>query len=739
MLCITFLATFNMKKQLFFIFLFAGLFTSVNAQQKVKEQVLALEKARAYFTHFSLLTEDNSLATAESSQAVTQATYGTLNTQSLQNIVTNAYETIEVEIPYQQGSITAKLYKVELFTDNFQVDTDQRTNIEYTPGVYYRGIIAGDENSLVSFNFFNSELNGILSSDSLGNVVVGKLQTTGNLSDYIVYADHNLTQGLNFECHADDDDYNEPTAVNTANKLFETESAKCVAMYYEIDHDIYLQNNSSTDDTGNWMTSVFNNSQTLYSNDGISVALNSFYIWTTQDPFNGTSSGANLNLFYANREVFNGDVGQLIGIDDGGLGGLASTINGLCSTSNRAYSDVDISYSTVPTFSWTVMVVTHEFGHVLGSRHTHACVWNGNNTSIDGCGPTASTQYTEGSCEIGPIPSGGGTIMSYCHLVSVGINLNLGFGTQPSTAIINAIDGSNCLSTDCINTCINAVYDVQVTNVTATGATFTWSTEASESSWQVAISQSTFPLDTWITVNSPTYTTSSLQANKYYRFKVRPACGNGVTPVSKVTIFATNGDVCAGFVYTDSGGTTSNYTNGEHIIRTFTPAIAGNAANVEFTGSFDLENGFDFLYVYNGPDTTYPLLTPDGLTGFVTPDTYTSTAADGSLTFEFVSDTGTSAAGWSANVSCTDLVMGTESQKFIDYSYYPNPTNGKVNITARNIIDHVAVYNTAGQLLYSAIPAASATEVDLSNFATGTYFFKLTVEGVSANFKVMKY
>jgi hypothetical protein len=89
------------------------------------------------------------------------------------------------------------------------------------------------------------------------------------------------------------------------------------------------------------------------------------------------------------------------------------------------------------------MVVTHEMGHLMGSRHTHACVWNGNNTAIDGCAAT------EGNCPQPPIPAGGGTIMSYCHLQGVGINFNNGFGPQPTAAILNNIEAvGNCLTDD---------------------------------------------------------------------------------------------------------------------------------------------------------------------------------------------------------------------------------------------------------------------------------------------------
>ncbi|MFM7766715.1 MAG: T9SS type A sorting domain-containing protein, partial [Bacteroidota bacterium] len=114
------------------------------------------------------------------------------------------------------------------------------------------------------------------------------------------------------------------------------------------------------------------------------------------------------------------------------------------------YCAISSTYQNVPTYSRTVEVLTHEGGHLLGSRHTHDCVWNGNNTRIDGCGPAAG--YNSGTCAAGPVPVSG-TIMSYCHLVSgVGINFNNGFGPQPTSTIVNTINNAACL-TACSNPC----------------------------------------------------------------------------------------------------------------------------------------------------------------------------------------------------------------------------------------------------------------------------------------------
>jgi hypothetical protein len=60
--------------------------------------------------------------------------------------------------------------------------------------------------------------------------------------------------------------------------------------------------------------------------------------------------------------------------------------------------------------------------------------------------------YQEGTCSSFPAnPVGGGTIMSYCHLQAVGINLSLGFGPQPGALIRNTVNAGTCLGicTDC--------------------------------------------------------------------------------------------------------------------------------------------------------------------------------------------------------------------------------------------------------------------------------------------------
>ncbi|HRE98517.1 MAG TPA: hypothetical protein PK637_17260, partial [Flavobacteriales bacterium] len=66
------------------------------------------------------------------------------------------------------------------------------------------------------------------------------------------------------------------------------------------------------------------------------------------------------------------------------------------------------------------------------------------------------------------------------------------------------------------------------------------------------------------------------------------------------------------------------------------------------------EAGWDYLRIYNGNSTAAPALhTGSGFNGAsINPTVFTSTAADGSLTFQFTSDGSGTPAGWDATISC---------------------------------------------------------------------------------------
>ena len=176
--------------------------------------------------------------------------------------------------------------------------------------------------------------------------------------------------------------------------------------------------------TTNWITSLHNIIGTLYSDVNIPTALSDILIWQQTDPYTG-STFDKLELFRDTRNAINGDLAHLL---DTPITGGVAYINSLCQTNRYAYSGPSISYNTLPTYSWAVNVVAHEMGHSVGSPHTHACFWNGNDSAIDSCGP--NNGYSEG-CDNGPNPN---KWRNHYELLSFRINSRRKFSFRISPA-----------------------------------------------------------------------------------------------------------------------------------------------------------------------------------------------------------------------------------------------------------------------------------------------------------------
>ena len=380
-----------------------------------------------------------------------------LDPAALAGLRAAAPKTITLVLPSASGrTVELELVKVDVVTPDFKVvSSDSRgAAVPYTGGLHYRGVVKGDAASLAAVSVFADEIMGIYRSATDGTVVLGRLGGDNERNDHVLYAERDLVGERAYTCGTreplardgsplDADDFaafqafqHEPPAVTDAVL------ARCVRIYVEADYDIF-QNKGSTTAVTNYVTGVFNQSATLYSNDSVPISLSQVFVWSTPSPYTSTSSSGLLSQFQSFRNSFNGDLGHLIAFHGGG--GIAAGFNGFCNANidnRQCFSGIQSTFNNVPTYSWTVEVFTHEMGHLMGSRHTHACVWNGNNTAIDGC------STPEGSCARPGIPSGGGTIMSYCHQQSVGINFNNGFGTQPGNVIRNRFASASCL-TDC--------------------------------------------------------------------------------------------------------------------------------------------------------------------------------------------------------------------------------------------------------------------------------------------------
>jgi gliding motility-associated-like protein len=128
-------------------------------------------------------------------------------------------------------------------------------------------------------------------------------------------------------------------------------------------------------------------------------------------------------------------------------------------------------------------------------------------------------------------------------------------------------------------------------------------------------------------------------------FVIAQACpGNINMPVSGSCT------TCSGFFY-DSGGSGGTYLNNENRTYTICPSTPGGRVQMVFT-TFNIENNFDFMYVYDGNSTAAPSL--GTYTGTMGPGTVQATIGNtsGCITIRFTSDGSVTSTGWAATISC---------------------------------------------------------------------------------------
>lgn len=102
-------------------------------------------------------------------------------------------------------------------------------------------------------------------------------------------------------------------------------------------------------------------------------------------------------------------------------------------------------------------------------------------------------------------------------------------------------------------------------------------------------------------------------------------------------------------IYLDSGGINGNYEKEVQSTTTFLPATIGNAVKLDM---IDMQTAYshDNIYIYNGSDTTAPLLATCNYDNCIG-DSFTGTSSSGALTVTFDATQPRSYEGWEAKVS----------------------------------------------------------------------------------------
>lgn len=136
----------------------------------------------------------------------------------------------------------------------------------------------------------------------------------------------------------------------------------------------------------------------------------------------------------------------------------------------------------------------------------------------------------------------------------------------------------------------------------------------------------------------------------------------------------------AGSFY-DTGGSAANYGNDERKFWLFTKAGTTNIT-LSFT-SFNLESGYDNLFIYNGGTINSPLV--GQYSGTVNPGPVTS--VNDSVLVEFRSDCATTAAGWAANFIMNGTVVATPADNIAPTTVVNTNSNWKTAAFTATITD----------------------------------------------------
>lgn len=453
------------------------------------------------------------------------------DTRLLGKLLSERPQWLSLELPVNERSFaTLDLVRVDLLSEGFQLmTTDNNGPVSFEDqAVYYRGVVRGSESaSLASISIFPDQLIGSFSSGA-GNIVIQpNYEAPGQL---ILYNDLDITEDVPFECYSDQlEQFHSKTSPRGPQS-----AGGCVKVYIECDYALYV-NKGGISATASWITAVFNNVATLYANESIPTAISEIFIWTTEDGYSKTSSITALNQFKTKRPTFNGDIAHLAALGGNNIGGVA-WLDVLCTSYRYAYSNISSTYKSVPTYSWTVEVMTHEMGHNLGSNHTHWCGWPGG--PIDNC-------YTpEGGCSAGHPPQNGGTIMSYCHLTTYGINFSNGFGPLPGDKIRSEVSGATCLGSCGGGGGCTAPSGLNITNIGQTTATGNWNAVSGALSYKFEYKASSS--GTWIVASttSTSYNMTGLSPATTYNTRVKTVCSSGESSYSGTVDFTTAGGTC---------------------------------------------------------------------------------------------------------------------------------------------------------------------------------------------------
>lgn len=396
----------------------------------------------------------------------------------LKKVFQNNHKCIRLEIPLPGNkSEYVLLMPHKIFSDDFEFTTSDvsgKRRQTINKGLYYYGIIENKPNSLAAISIFDNDISGVI-SDETGNWNLGLRKNESG--KYVFFNDHTFKLPIEFNCGTKDPDVivmgEKNGGSNNINATYY--SGNCVKIFFDCDYNYFFSELLSISGVTNHATSIFNVMSAIYAHDSIELNLSSINVWTTADPFDHTNTGNALQSVqsYYSTHPYNGYLVAMLSTHPNISGGMAYiNTNLLCGSYACNVNGINVNaIGGFPTYSWDVNVVGQECGHNMGCPHTHSCSWVGG--PLDNCNQVCwnpAIPNDDGTCQNGPpVPSSGGSIMSYCYACSQGVNFANGLWAQPAALIKLRISQASC-----INVCSSCNTNLSLTGNTGAGESDSW-------------------------------------------------------------------------------------------------------------------------------------------------------------------------------------------------------------------------------------------------------------------------
>jgi len=446
-------------------------------------------------------------------------------------------------------------------------------------------------------------------------------------------------------------------------------------------------------------------------------------------------------------------------VDDSGAHGLGTTLETPL---------VDVSAATTPTLFFYLLSNNEGYSNVSFSVDVYdGAAWNvGVFTSN-----TNTSDWEEITIDLSNLPISGPIKARFI------VDEDNGTDYYDDVAIddVRIMDMPSCF----------APTDLDLDAVTDTTATISWTAGGTETAWEYVVEAygSDEPSTGGESTTSNPLTISGLTADTAYDVYVRADCGAGdfslwakisfptecgITDEALSQDFDTAANFDSNCWEVENGGDPNPWVLITDSGNTFWNLSFNTVAHDDYLYSpkFSVVDGVTDAFNFKGwnPNTTWPevidvlvvdasdnsliatlatdlnLPEPDATTGEATTFTYDLSAYEGQdVRIAFYSST------TDQNVARLDdftldafSTLGTATNTLEGFTLYPTIVKEELNFRSQNKVEAITVFNLLGQKVFSGAPNTNNSSINLSKLRPGVYVVKVSAEGKTGSYKIVK-